>query len=355
MFCRGALLNNIAWGRSVMSAVHIVVRLEWAPVTSPERVASSMSKLDIASVDLNLFKVFEALYEEGGAGRAAIRLGITQSAVSAALSRLRVVFGDHLFERTGRGLKPTAKSEELRPIVAAALDKCRQGLMLAFNDNTAIHGRTIALGLSDDFELAIGRRLIDQARAHVPGIRLVFKQTHSLLANDALMNRQFDLALTSGAVASKTLGRQVLATGGYSCLVPTSAAHVPLTLDGYLGKRHVLVSSGGYVGLVDEVLAAQSQSRTVEASTTHFAALPSLLQSSDCVATLPTHAAKALAMVSNVVCQPCPIDLPRYSIELGWRIDSARDPAIRMVIALLRDVIAQLPGSDFTLLAAERA
>ncbi len=69
-----------------------------------------MKKLDIASVDLNLFKVFEALYEEGGAGRAAIRLGITQSAVSAALSRLRAVFGDHLFERTGRGLKPTAKA-----------------------------------------------------------------------------------------------------------------------------------------------------------------------------------------------------------------------------------------------------
>lgn len=305
-----------------------------------------MSKLDLASVDLNLFKVFEALYEEGGAGRAAIRLGITQSAVSAALARLRRVFADHLFERTGRGLKPTAKSEELRPVIAAALDKCRQGLMLAFNDDAAMQGRTIALGMSDDFELAIGRQLIDQAKAHAPGIRLVFKQTHSLLANDALMNRQFDLALTSGAVASKALGRLALGTGGYSCLTATSAAPVALTLEAYLEKRHVLVSSGGYVGVVDEVLAEQAQSRTVEASTTHFAALPALLQGSDCVATLPTHAAQALAKVSHVVCQPCPIHLPRYSIELGWRIDNARDPAMRLMTALLRDVIAQLPGSD---------
>ncbi|WP_236222201.1 LysR substrate-binding domain-containing protein [Pseudomonas asiatica] len=303
-----------------------------------------MKKLDIASVDLNLFKVFEALYEEGGAGRAAIRLGITQSAVSAALSRLRAVFGDHLFERTGRGLKPTAKSEELRPIVAAALDKCRQGLMLALHDDAAIHGRAIALGMSDDFELAIGRLLIDKIRKQAPGIRLVFKQTHSLLASDALMNRQFDLALTSGAVASKTLGRLALATGDYTCLTAARADATPLTPGSYLEKRHILVSSGGYVGVVDEVLAAQSLNRTVEASTTHFAALPALLQHSDCVATLPTHAAKALASVSNVQCHPCPINLPRYSIELGWRIDNARDPAIGLIITLIREVIAQLPG-----------
>ncbi|MDH0618315.1 LysR family transcriptional regulator [Pseudomonas fulva] len=303
-----------------------------------------MNKLDIASVDLNLFKVFEALYEEGSAGRAAIRLGITQSAVSAALARLRAVFGDHLFERTGRGFKPTARSEALRPIVAAALDKCRQGLMLALHDETAIHGRTIALGMSDDFELAIGRLLINKVQEQAPGIRLVFKQTHSLLASDALMNRQFDLALTSGAVASKTLGRLALATGDYACLTAAHAGTTLLTRESYLEKRHILVSSGGYVGVVDEVLAAQSQQRTVEASTTHFAALPALLQHSDCVATLPTHAATALASISKVECHPCPISLPRYSIEMGWRIDNARDPVIRLVMGWVREVIAQLPG-----------
>ena len=54
--------------------------------------------------DLNLLKVFEAIYDEGGAGRAALRLGVTQSAVSAALGRLRTLYGDPLFTRTGRGL-----------------------------------------------------------------------------------------------------------------------------------------------------------------------------------------------------------------------------------------------------------
>ncbi|MDU9392025.1 LysR family transcriptional regulator [Pseudomonas sp. zfem002] len=302
-----------------------------------------MSQIDIWSLDLNLLKVFEALYEEGGAGRAAIRLGVTQSAVSAALARLRQVYGDHLFERTGRGLRPTAKSEELRPVIAAALEKCRQSLLLVSARDVAFNGRTVALGLSDDHELAIGRRLIDRAKERAPGLRLLFRQTHSMLAADALMSRQIDLALTAGAIASRSLSRQLLASGGYSCV---SALPGSLDRADYLRRGHVLVSSGGYVGVVDEVLAAQSLSRRVEASTTHFAALPALLLGSDCIATLPTHAARTLARFGQLHCLPCPFDLPRYAVELGWRADSARDPAIQLVLELVREVIADLKDSD---------
>ncbi len=59
--------------------------------------------MNINSTDLNLLKVFEALHDEGSASRAALQLGLTQSAVSAALNRLRAMYGDQLFVRTGRG------------------------------------------------------------------------------------------------------------------------------------------------------------------------------------------------------------------------------------------------------------
>lgn len=257
-----------------------------------------MNDIDVERLDLNLLKVFEALYEEGGAGRAAIRLGLTQSAVSAALSRLRVVYCDHLFERTGRGLRPTARTEELRPIIAAALEKCRQSLQLAIPEHGVLHGRTLTLGLSDDYEIAIGRSLINLLKVDAPGLRLNFKQTHSMIASDALMNRSIDLALTAGTTASRTRGRELLGSGGYSCLLGTQCmAKAPkLSLSDYLERGHILVSSGGFVGLVDEVLASMSMTRRVEASTTHFAALTHLLLGSNCVATLPTHAALALVV-----------------------------------------------------------
>lgn len=75
-----------------------------------------MKAVDIESFDLNLLRVFEALYQEGSATRAAVRLNLGQSAVSAALGRLRAMYGDPLFTRTGRGLTATQRAHELSPL-----------------------------------------------------------------------------------------------------------------------------------------------------------------------------------------------------------------------------------------------
>ncbi|WP_313690360.1 LysR family transcriptional regulator, partial [Pantoea sp.] len=130
-----------------------------------------MNNINIEALDLNLFKVFEALYEEGSASRAALRLGITQSAVSAALGRLRKIYGDHLFDRTGRGLRPSRRAEELKPIVSEALDRCRQSLSLAQLDQAAFDGRSVVLGWSDDYEIALARKLINRVAQEYPGLR----------------------------------------------------------------------------------------------------------------------------------------------------------------------------------------
>lgn len=121
-----------------------------------------MNTMNIATVDLNLLKVFEALHEESSASRAALRLGVTQSAVSAALRRLREVYGDQLFVRTGRGLAPTLKANQLKPVVSDALNKCRQSLAMVDPAASDYQGRSVTVGLSDDFEIAYGRRLIEK-------------------------------------------------------------------------------------------------------------------------------------------------------------------------------------------------
>ncbi|TDF82319.1 LysR family transcriptional regulator [Pseudomonas sp. H9] len=292
-----------------------------------------MNEIDFRTMDLNLLKVFEALHEEGGAGRAAIRLGLTQSAVSAALGRLRTLYADPLFARTGRGLRPTAKALELRPVIAEALDRCRHSLALA-TQQANLGGRTLTLGLSDDYEIAYGFTLASRVQAQLPGLRLILRQTHSLLANDMLMAREIDLSLSAGGIVSRTLGRQVLGTGNYACVVdPDHAPADALTLDEYLRRDHVLVSSGGFIGVVDEALSTLQRSRHVRVSTTHFAALPHLLLGSDAVATLPRHAAQALARVTRLRCMECPVPMPQYSIELGWRLESQRDPTLQQLKA----------------------
>ena len=295
-----------------------------------------MNQFEIAGVDLNLLKIFEALFEEGGASRAAIRLDMTQSAVSAALRRLRALYADTLFVRTGRGLAPTSRAQELKPVISESLDRCRHSLAIASPDATTFHGRAVSIGLSDDFEVAIGRRIIETLEASAPGLRIIFRQTHSQIVADALANQDMDLAVAAGGFASRGLSHRVLGEGSYACLVD-DAPRSPrrLTLGDYVSRGHILVSSGGVVGIVDEGLAARGLKRNVVASTTHFAALPFLLKGTRSVATIPRHAAEAIARVAGLKLLACPIDLPRYPVELGWRNSSLRDTAIVKVQAAI--------------------
>lgn len=298
-----------------------------------------MSRIDIVEMDLNLLKVFEALYEEGGAGRAAIRLELTQSAVSAALRRLREVYRDALFTRTGRGLAPTARADELKPLITDALDRCRQSLAITVDDTSNYQGRSVSIGMSDDFEMAIGHRVMGAVAKNAPGLRLIFRQTYSHIVADALLNRQIDLAVASGGLSSRGLSRQALGEGEYACLV--DPASLPgqqgeLTLDEYVARPHILVSSGGVVGIVDEGLANIGRKRIICASTTHFAALPYLLHGSDAIATIPAHAAAAISRMTGLRLLPCPLALPNYLVELGWRSIRTRESA---VLAVQRAVV----------------
>ncbi|ALI03952.1 transcriptional regulator LeuO [Pseudomonas sp. FW306-02-F02-AA] len=293
-----------------------------------------MSQMNIADIDLNLLKVFEALHDESSASRAALRLGVTQSAVSAALRRLRDVYADQLFVRTGRGLAPTLRANQLKPVISDALNKCRQSLAMVDPAANQYEGRSVIVGLSDDFEIAYGRRLIEEIAQRAPKLRLIFRQTHSQIVAQALMERSVDLAITAGGFAERLLSRQVLGEGGYQCLVdPGSLAdgQQAIGLDEFVAREHILVSSGGFIGITDEGLAGLGLSRRVCASTTHFAALPFLLKGSQAVATIPAHAAQSIAAVSGLTVLPCPLALPRYPIELGWRTNSQLDPLLLKV------------------------
>ncbi|PYB89128.1 LysR family transcriptional regulator [Pseudomonas koreensis] len=298
-----------------------------------------MSQMNIADIDLNLLKVFEALHDESSASRAALRLGVTQSAVSAALRRLREVYGDQLFVRTGRGLAPTLQANQLKPVISDALNKCRQSLAMLDPAANQYEGRSVAIGLSDDFEIAYGRRLIEEIARRAPKLRLIFRQTHSQIVARALMERSIDLAITAGGFAERLLSRQVMGEGGYACLVdPASLApgQQQIALQEFVEREHILVSSGGFIGITDEGLAAVGLSRRVCASTTHFAALPFLLKGSQAVATIPAHAAASIAALSGLALLPCPLALPRYPVELGWRTSTQIDP----VLVKVREAIA---------------
>lgn len=302
-----------------------------------------MNAIDIEKVDLNLLRVFVALIEEGGASRAAIRLGVTQPAVSAALARLRELYADPLFERTGRGLRPTMRAKELAPLVSEALDHCRQALALSVGGRET-SGRTITIGLSDDSEIALGQQLLMQIDNHLPGLRIIFRQTHSGLVQDMLMHHQIDIAVSAGGLSSPLITRHRLGKGNYLGIADANNT-LPSSAQDYAQRPHLLVSSVGYVGVVDEGLNAAGYKRHIRASTSHFAAVPFLLVGTDLITTVPTHAALALERISAIKTFPCPVPMPSYELEVGLRVGSKHDSTLLRV----RELIIQLVQSSFQL------
>ncbi len=298
-----------------------------------------MQKIDIDSVDLNLLRVFVALIEEGGASRAALRLGVTQPAVSAALARLREIYADPLFERTGRGLRPTVRANELAPLIGEALNRCRQALALSVAGKD-IKGRTITVGLSDDAEIALGQGLLARVDEHLSGLRILFRQTHSGLVQDMLMRHQVDIAVSAGGLSSPLIARHRLGRGNYLGIADAQNTP-PTTAEDYAQRPHLLVSSGGFVGIVDEGLNAAGYKRSIRASTSHFAAVPFLLLGSDLITTVPTHAARAMERVSTLRTFPCPVALPCYDLEIGMRVGSKHDSTLQTVKALIIELVEQ--------------
>ena len=151
-----------------------------------------------------------------------------------------------------------------------------------------------------------------------------------MLVEKMLLSREIDLAVTSGGIRSESICITTVGVGNYGCLIdPTSFAQENWSLETYVSKDHVLVSNGGFYGIVDEVLSSKGKKRRVLVSTSHFSAIPFLLTGTDALTTIPRHAAKAIARVSSLKYLE-----PADPVNLSWRNFSRKDPVLLNLIEM---------------------
>lgn len=159
-------------------------------------------------VDLNLLRIFEMLYEVRSVTRAAERLGLTQSAVSHALGRLRASIGDPLFVRHPDGLQPTALAIEIAPGVREGLEQLRVALApTPFDPSTASRQFRINTGVY--FSTLLVPQLIARMRKAAPGVSLaIVAPGPDLLAS--LDNGTTDISIGAFGKAPARLLRETL-------------------------------------------------------------------------------------------------------------------------------------------------
>ena len=132
---------------------------------------SLMSDFDHLDLDGRLLQLLLAVHEEGSVTRAAQRLGVTQSAVSHGLEKLRAIVGDALFVKSGRGITPTAMADLLAGRARLLLDDLRAFSTAAGFDPARLSA-TITIAANDLQRDLLLPGLLRHLRAQAPGLSL---------------------------------------------------------------------------------------------------------------------------------------------------------------------------------------
>ena len=151
--------------------------------------------MDIRAVDLNLLKAFDALIRERAVTRAAGRIGLSQPAMSHALSRLRSLFADDLFVRTPDRMEPTARAREIAPLVSAAIEHIEAALNLGVGFDPATSAGIFTAGMAEYAEVALVGRLAESFARHAPRATLRLTPLTGLEAAEQLDRGAIDVAV----------------------------------------------------------------------------------------------------------------------------------------------------------------
>jgi DNA-binding transcriptional LysR family regulator len=271
---------------------------------------------------LALLETFVALIDQGSVTGAASALGLTQSAVSKQLVKLRETYGDPLFVRTSQGMLPTARAQVMVPKVQGLLEEL-DALKTSDRFSPSEMKGDITIVTTDEIRTELSPPLLRTLAKANPQVRLNIRGLAADYAATALELGQADLVLSVDWHAPQSLRQRPLFDDQFVCLLDRlhPAAEAGFTLQSYAQARHALVAPlGMHRGYVDEVLARRRLKRHVAFSLPDFVGLTGALSGSDLVATVPQRVAHRVVSTSSgqLVTTDVPISLAPIRYYAFW-------------------------------------
>ena len=300
----------------------------------------------MADVDLNLIVALDALLAEGGVTGAARRLGLSASAMSRTLTRLRSATGDPLLVRAGRGLVPTPRAIALREQVADLARGARDVLSPKTDRlDVATLERTFVIRAGEGFVGLLAAPLVAAVAGAAPGVCLRFVPKLSKEAGP-LRSGRVDLeigtpGLPAPEVRSRLLFRDVFA-GAVRAGHPLLASEV--TAERYAACRHVVASRKDSVtGPVDDGLGRLGLKRVIAAVVPGYPDALRVALRSDLVALVPRSCldspmARSHPLVDGLVAFDLPVPTPEIAVSALWHPRLEADPAHRWLRDTVTDV-----------------
>ncbi|MBX9476403.1 LysR family transcriptional regulator [Yersinia enterocolitica] len=289
--------------------------------------------------DLNLLLTLNILLAEGSVVRAAQRLGLSPSAMSRALARLRQTTGDPLLVRAGRVLVPTPRALELREQVSQLVEGATSVLRPAEKLNLAQLSRIFTLRTSDGFVENFGATLLARVNQDAAGVRLRFMQKmdkDSALLRDGIVDLETGVV---GSSASPELRTRGLFRDRFIGVVraghPLSQGEI--SPERYASQGHIMISRRqGHKGPVDDAVQLVGLERNAVTYVDGISTALALVKGSDLVATVPERHTRNLRR--GMFSFSLPITSPVIMISMLWHPRMEADPAHRWLRQCMLDV-----------------
>lgn len=310
-----------------------------------------MSLDHLATIDLNLLVALAALLEERSVTRAAKRLGVTQSAMSRTLGRLRDALGDPLLVRSGRGVVATTRAEALGDPLRRLLADAEELIRAPRPFDPATATRRFLVGTSDFVVSAVVPPLAARIAAEAPGIDLVLMSRSTGETAESLEAGELDLAVLPDGALEPSMRRKASVEVPFACVLRAdhpAVAGGSLSLTDYAALPHLLVAPRGRPGgVVDRALAARGLTRRVSVQVQTFGVAGEIIAATSLVATLPLPVALAHAAHLPLCVVPPPLPIPSFRLVLVWHERAHHDPGHTWLRRLVDETVrAHVPPPD---------
>lgn len=295
-------------------------------------------------VDLNLIRVFVAVYETGSLSAAALRLHVSQPSVSYSVARLRDLLAESLFTRTRQGMTPTFFATQIYPTFRKAISDIEGTIETAQSFNPALSTHRFRLAMSDVGETFFLPHIMRYLQHHAPDIEIEIIEVEINRLEEWLNTGKIDAAIGNRGHASIDSAATVLFADKYVCLVRNHHARIGSTMNmqQYLAERHILVTPGTGHNLVEERLRELGCVRKIALRLPHPSVLPEVVATTDLLLTIPSRMAALLASQHQVRAVALPFEVRALDVMLRWPKHSELIPAQRWLIETLQASLAHL-------------
>lgn len=288
---------------------------------------STIRRVHIRDFDLNLLHVFQAVHAAGNVSRAAESLGLSQPAVSHALTRLRLALHDPLFVRSRSGVSATPKAEQFARQVQAALGALEVAIHEADSFDPARSQRRFVVHMSDIGADEFLPLLMGEVRRHAPGVHIEAVQLDPAAVGAALEEGRIDLAFgylpaLTGVEHRRLLDERyvVLLRRGHPLAAKLRDRAALEQLDFILVASHIEPARALHL------LGLEARIRL---TLPHFTVAPSILAASDLAVVIPLRPALRFAARHALQVVEPDLGLPPFTVSIHWHWRAQNDPGHR--------------------------